>query len=131
MMDRQAIETALTDHGNVVAHAARALGLHPATLAYQVKRLGLLPPRPPVIRGQHHLAEIHAADLEKLRAEARTVVNTYLPGPARAEHLRALEFRQRALQSQLRLLLGDAAHTDTRLPVNVCGHMRPRWDEYR
>lgn len=124
-MDRATIERALAEHGHVVAHAALHLGMHPNTLAYQVRRLGLYVPRPTVIPDQHHGAAALTVELENLRTQARAIVRAYLPGPHRAVHLRELELAQRAVIAKLRGALDGHAPTSARSSSTVRGQWRP------
>jgi len=66
-------------------------------------------------------------ELARLRAQARLIVSTYLPGPARAAELRANELAQRALHARLRALLGDRPVFGGVRAAQAPGTLRAAW----
>jgi hypothetical protein len=109
VMDRDKLLRSITEANWNVAAAARVIGVHQTTLRYRLQVLGIERPARTAPRIERHppVAQL-IAELEALRVQARVIVRTYLPGPARAAHLRGLEVQQRAIQARLRPLLGVA-----------------------
>lgn len=127
-LDRGHFLLVLSATGWNVAKAAAQLGLHPNTLAYQLRRHGIKRPAAPSAPVECHppLAPLLGC-LEELRARARAVVRMYLPGPARAAMLRENEREQLALLVRLRPLLGDRPMFGGVRSSQAPGALRPGW----
>jgi hypothetical protein len=132
IMDRDRVLAVLTATGWQVqgnAGAAAILGVNPTTLAYRMKRMGLERPKRP-LAAEHHLPVVKLlAELDALRAQARTICRVYLPGLERGRHLRELETQQRRIQAQVRkLILEHPVPGGLRGNPNARGSMRPAWE---
>jgi transposase-like protein len=131
-MDRDELLRAVTEANWNVAAAARAIGVHETTLRYRLQALGIERPARPALPIERHppVARL-TAELEALRAQARVVARTYLPGPQRAAFLRDLEVNQRRVQARLRQILGEQPITGGTRARETYGSVRPAWECWR
>lgn len=129
-MDRDYLVQLLARESWNVTRAAIALGIPATTLAYQLRRLGILRPAGPGAPVEQHPPVSALLDrLELLRTQGRLICRTYLPGPARAAMLRKLEAEHRNLRPAIRALLGDGeARQGLVRGASAPGAVRPAWD---
>jgi hypothetical protein len=128
--DRAAILRALEATAWVIEGAAGAaliLRLHPHTLRYRMKVLGIERRQAPARAEAHPPAAALTVELAKLRRHAVMLRANYLPTPARSAMLRENELAQRAILVQLRGTLGDRPVFGGVRGAQAPGALRPAW----